>query len=73
MPKLTLSGGVSYGTTDYDSGGEDDTYIIDAGIEHKLKEWLMLSGKYKHIKKDSDRGDYGFVNNIFSLSLKMEF
>ena len=73
MPKLTLSGGVSYGISDYDSGGEDDTYIIDAGIEHKLKEWLMLSGKYKRIKKDSDRGDYGFVNNIFSLSLKMEF
>ena len=46
----------------------DDRYTLSFGIDYQIKRWVQLQADWQYQDKTSNRPDYSFEQNIWTLS-----
>lgn len=78
LEKLSVYGLFSYGTNDYNStdgtsAREDKVYKFEAGVEYSFLQWLYAIGKYTYDKRDSNKTNLSYNDNVWYVGIGGKF
>lgn len=72
-PKLSAVLGLSFDSSKYSDGRQDDFFVAESGVQYAIDEHWAVQGEYVFRKNDSNASALSFDNNVLSFSISCRY